>query len=58
MTAPTIGLEVFTSGSYEVFLVDNFGTRLSANGVAVPEPSSSLLVGLATLGFVSRRRRN
>jgi len=58
MTAPTIGLEVFPSGSYEVFLVDGFGTRLSANGVAVPEPSSSLLVGLATLGFVSRRRRN
>jgi hypothetical protein len=58
MTAPNSSVVVFPSGSYEVFLVDSDGTRLSANGVAVPEPSSSLLVGLATLGLVSRRRRN
>ena len=57
MTSAEIDLDVFASGSYEVFLTDDFGSRLSANGVAVPEPTSALLLGFGALGIVASRRR-
>ena len=59
-----------TSGSFafvppattedSTFLVDNYGSRISADGMStVPQPSTDALMaaGLAGLGVVARRRR-
>jgi len=56
------GLDVFASGSYEVFLNDgNYDRIASGYGVAstyaVPEPSSLGLLALGAGGLLVRRRR-
>ena len=47
-----------SNGSYDTFVVDGQGVRLSPNGVAVPEPQSVLLgvIGLGVLLVCARRR--
>jgi hypothetical protein len=43
MTASDPAIDIFPSGSYEVFLTDNTPVRISENGVAIPEISSLFL---------------
>jgi len=39
----------------DLFLIDNVGTRLSENGVAVPEPSTLAVLALGLIGLGARR---
>lgn len=49
--------ETFTDGAYETYLIAGTdGTLISSAGVAVPEPSSALLLGLSGLFLIRRRR--
>ena len=57
LTAVASNYDIFASGSYEVFLTDTFGLRMTTNGQAVPEPTSALLLSVGILGYAARRRR-
>lgn len=57
LTSVESNYDIFASGSYEVFLTNDIGQRLSANGQAVPEPASALLLSVGILGYAARRRR-
>jgi hypothetical protein len=59
MTSANASFDLFSSGSYEVFLTTDFGVRLSSNAVLaiIPEPSRASLALLAIAGTGLRRKR-
>lgn len=59
MTSAAPAVDVFPSGSYDVFLVDSSGVRFSGNGVTIiPEPSAAMLALAGLAGWVIKRRRD
>ena len=61
-TTPNIASPPPTSGTFTTFLADGSGRRISANGVAAPEPGTLPLVGMGLVsgtgmvGTLSRSR--
>lgn len=54
-TASAVNAVPAGGSSFESFMINNMGTRIT--GDAVPEPSAAALLGLGAAGFVLRRRR-